>query len=499
MTSIRPRLGVVLLGNCLAAAAVQRRRVETFFVEAEQPSAALRAELDQRRLAPRSVALGLPRASVTVKPLDLPPVDGDLRDMVRFELERHLPFPSEDAAFDFVSLPGTGTPTAGAPGARQVLLVAADRRIVDTALRIAEEARLRARSLTVAAHDLVALAERPRRGQIVWLHRSGDVVDVLLLAGPALVLSRSLPAADDGVVADEVRRSFAVTRWRGCDAIWVSGDAPPPGTPADTPLSALGAPITEPPWTPRAQRLLAAAGEGPRGALTLALAVATAGRVRPLDLIPPALRARRLSRRQAVTAGLVAATVLLGLGALLVPDYRQSRRLDAINARVSRLDPEVKAVEAVQRELERKRKLLATIESVETSAIRTLPVLRELTDLLPSDAWLTMLSVDTKGVELTGQASAASALIPLLENSPRLERVEFASPVTRGRDKEQFRIRAAWEGGLVAAMSTLAAAGPGTLPPAGAPASPGAARGTTPPAPTAPTAATPRPNRAPGQ
>src|SRR5262249_13780163 len=59
---------------------------------------------------------------------------------------------------------------------------------------------------------------------------------------------------------------------------------------------------------------------------------------------------------------------------------------------------------------------------------------------------LTLLSADTKGVELTGQAAAAAALIPLLENSPRLERVEFSSPVTRGRDKEQFRIRASWEG-----------------------------------------------------
>jgi hypothetical protein len=56
-----------------------------------------------------------------------------------------------------------------------------------------------------------------------------------------------------------------------------------------------------------------------------------------------------------------------------------------------------------------------------------------------------MLSFDTKGVELTGQAAQASALIPVLENSPLLERVEFASPVTRGRDREQFRIRAAWE------------------------------------------------------
>ena len=78
-------------------------------------------------------------------------------------------------------------------------------------------------------------------------------------------------------------------------------------------------------------------------------------------------------------------------------------------------------------------------------------MLRELTDLLPTDTWLTTMSLDAKGVELTGQAAAASTLIPLLENSPRLERVEFSSPVTRGRDKEQFRIRAAWETGAAAA------------------------------------------------
>jgi Tfp pilus assembly protein PilN len=86
--------------------------------------------------------------------------------------------------------------------------------------------------------------------------------------------------------------------------------------------------------------------------------------------------------------------------------------------------------------------------------------MRELTDLLPADTWLTTLSLDGKGVELTGQAAAASALIPLLENSPRLERVEFSSPVTRGRDKEQFRIRAAWEAGAAQAMLAPAAAAP---------------------------------------
>jgi len=105
-------------------------------------------------------------------------------------------------------------------------------------------------------------------------------------------------------------------------------------------------------------------------------------------------------------------------------------------------------VEKVVQELDRKRQLLATIQSIESTGLRPLPILRELTDLLPPDAWLTMLVLDTKGVELTGQAQAAAALIPVLENSPRLERVEFSSPVTRGRDREQFRIRAAWESGV---------------------------------------------------
>jgi Tfp pilus assembly protein PilN len=110
-------------------------------------------------------------------------------------------------------------------------------------------------------------------------------------------------------------------------------------------------------------------------------------------------------------------------------------------------------------------------------------VLRELTEILPNDAWLTTLSLDNKGVELTGAASAASALIPLLENSPRLERVEFSSPVTRGRDnREQFRIRAAWEvAAAPAPTATPSAPGAAAPTPAPTPAAPGSA-----PAPAAP-------------
>src|SRR5262249_11494182 len=80
-----------------------------------------------------------------------------------------------------------------------------------------------------------------------------------------------------------------------------------------------------------------------------------------------------------------------------------------LNARITRLDTDVRATERVLQDLERNRRLLATIQSLENSSVRPLPLLRELTELLPNDAWLTLLSADTKGVELTGQASAAAA------------------------------------------------------------------------------------------
>ena len=460
MNLYRTRVAVVLIGDRLCVAVVQGARAQTFVVESDQPATALRAELDARKVTAGTVAIGLPRAAVTVKPVELPAVGADMRQMVQFELERHLPFATDDAAFDVVALPDGDISDDTGATARRVLIAAADRRAVDAILRLVQEAKLRPRSVTVAAHDLVALAHVPARAHIVWVHRTGDTLDVLFLARGGVVLSRTLPALDESALAAELRRSFALAHWRRCDAIWVSGDMAPPAGPSDLPLSELGAPITAPAYTVSARRRLGGIDAGPRGALELALAVAIAPADRPLDLLPAALRPFRLTRAQLITAGVAAATVVLALVALIAPGYRDARRLTAVTASIAALDSEVRAVEGMARELDAKRKLITTVEGLETNALRPLPVLRELTELLPNDAWVTLLSLDAKGVELTGQANAASALIPLLENSSSFERVEFASPVTRGRDREQFRIQAAWEArGAQAAASAPAARG----------------------------------------
>src|SRR5262245_31824516 len=90
------RLAVVMLGDRLSVAAIQRDRHEAFMIDAENPGAALRAELDARQLVARKVAIGLARSAVTVKPIELPSIAGETHEMVKFELERHLPIPAED-------------------------------------------------------------------------------------------------------------------------------------------------------------------------------------------------------------------------------------------------------------------------------------------------------------------------------------------------------------------------------------------------------------------
>jgi Tfp pilus assembly protein PilN len=473
------KLAIILAGNRLIVAAIRRQRAETFVVEAEQPAAALRAELDARRLAPRTVALGLPRAVVTVKPIDFPLVSGVTREMVRFELERHVPFPADDAAFDFSVIPGD-TNGAAAPGLRRVLVAGADRRVVEGALRIADEAKLKTTSVTVASHDLLGLVKLERKGRVVWIHKSALGIDLLFVASAHLVLSRSLPAASDEEIVSEIRQSLTVLRWRTVDAIWLSGESEY----VSAAFAPLGSPVSAPPYTATARRLLAGLerdSESPRGLGELAIAVAARRGPRLLDVIPDGRRPRRITRAQWVTMGTLAATVILGVAALLYPGYRAGRYLVSVNRRIEALTPEVRAVERVQQELERKRRLLASIVAIEANSTRPLPILRELTEVIPSEAWLTSLSLDTKGVELTGQAAVASALIPVLENSPRLEKVEFSSPVTRGRDKEQFRIRASWEPQGRPVPSAPAPGGampaPSSRPRPGVPPSPGATGG----------------------
>jgi len=326
-----------------------------------------------------------------------------------------------------------------------VLVAACDRRTVEGALKVLEEPRLKPAALTAACHDLPdLLAHGQRARHTLWAHRSGSGTDLICLDQGRLVLSRTVPAKDAKELASELVSTLRLLDWQECEAIWVSGDEALDmmGTPA---LADLGAPVGEPPFKPVARALIHQLPEEDRGSAMLTLAVAVGSRRPTLNLLPRDMRPRTVSTEQLITAGVALVTVGLGLGLLVGQGYKEHRYAKQLGQAIHALDPEVKNVEALAAEAAQKKRLVDTIETIEKTDIRALPILRELTERIPAEAWLRTLSMDKQGLEITGQASAANQLIPLLENSPYLTSVEFTAPVTKAGDKEQFRIKAAWK------------------------------------------------------
>ena len=436
------RAGIYLGGDRLTVAVTARRGgVQCFTVELEDlPGAHLKTELDARQLRPKRMRLGMARPLVTVKTLELPRAEGgQLSEMVAFELERHVPFPPEDMRFDWMTLSGT------AKGPVRILVVATERRTVEGALRLLEEPRIKAAALTVACHDLPALlARRSKVRAAVWAHRAGGSIDLLCLGQGRIELSRTVPAGDGEALAADIAATLSLLGWPECDAIWASGDGADEllASPA---LEQLAASVTAPPWSPAVAAMLPGLPADDLGRATLALAVALGSQRPSLNLLSVELRPRTFSSGQLVTAGMVAITLALGAGLVLGQGYKHQRYAAQLSDALRKLDPDVKAVERLSAELAQKKRLLETVQSIEKADVRPLPIMRELTERLPQDAWLRTFSMDKQGLEITGQAAAANQLIPLLENSPSLARVEFTAPVTKAGDKEQFRIKAAWK------------------------------------------------------
>ncbi len=437
-----PRAGVLMEDGRLTLAVVSGRGdLECVALDpGDNPGAQLAAELDRHGYKRRRLRLGLDRNLVVVKELEMPRVGGaSFGEMVRFELELYVPFAPEHIASDWSINPGR------AMGPLRVLVGACESRTLEQALRLLREAQRRPRAVSVACHDLRALLPRkvePKRA--VWAHRHDGRTDLVFLGRGLVRSSRSVPAETPQELVREIQRTLLLLQWRDCQALWISGDETERFLSAPA-LFDLGFAVSEPPYAPDTQAMVDNLPEAERGTTLLALAVALGSAHPRINLLPRALRPRRASRGQLVTAVMVGLTLLLGLGLLGAQVYQRNRYVQSLSQEIRRLGPEVKAVESLAAEVAQKRKLLSALERVQANSLRALPFLRDLTELLPQDAWLQALNMEQQGVEIIGQAGAASQLIQTLESSPWLERVEFTSPVTKTQGKDQFRMRASWE------------------------------------------------------
>jgi Tfp pilus assembly protein PilN len=145
--------------------------------------------------------------------------------------------------------------------------------------------------------------------------------------------------------------------------------------------------------------------------------------------------------------------LLLGLMAMtafywITPVKIETRRLALIDKQITQKKGEVKKVEALRREIDAVTKERNIIGDFKNSRQMTIGLLKELTLVIPKDAWLTRVRISEKQVNIEGYAPSATALIPKLEASPFFEKVEFASPTYRDPklNQDRFQIKMEIEG-----------------------------------------------------
>jgi general secretion pathway protein L len=116
---------------------------------------------------------------------------------------------------------------------------------------------------------------------------------------------------------------------------------------------------------------------------------------------------------------------------VFLPLSIEQKRIANIDQQIAAMKPAIRQVEQLKKEVAAQEKEIAVIDSFKTNRIRSIDLIKEITKIIPKTAWLTRARLTDTSVDIEGYAQSASEIIPKLEASPLLRKVEFASPTFR--------------------------------------------------------------------
>jgi Tfp pilus assembly protein PilN len=175
----------------------------------------------------------------------------------------------------------------------------------------------------------------------------------------------------------------------------------------------------------------------------------------PLDVnfIPRELRPKKKKNWKLICGVSAMVLLLLGMSSCTISFFVKERMyLSGLSGRVDALKERVKVIEQMQEEIAVIESKMESLEKVKADDISKLDILKELTEIIPDEMWLTRFSyVERKGkkeIELSGYADTASEIIPILEESKLFENVKFKSSIVKDvkSNKERLNVTAVVSG-----------------------------------------------------
>ncbi|MBN2053730.1 pilus assembly protein PilM [bacterium] len=432
-----------------------------FYAEAPDAiAAAIRQRLQPTSSRPDRLLMAIPRTAAIVQNIVIPLVsERDIRQIMQYELERHIPTSAADYHYDVLP--------QGQVGANQmaVLLVAVHKKALERYEQIAHHLGLPVQAIELRSTAQMNAYRYLRNGdsgkRIILVNLDEAEVDYSFFQDNKVLYTRTMPkpavAPDGDVTAAIVEQVMGQVRMaerqvRGqtdqepVNALVLCG----PGA-ADTQLgSALYKSVGLMPvfLNPLQEMELQEVDfkEAAFFSTAVGLSLREFGdRLLDLNLLP--VERRHVPKRQ----GVVLTGVLLGvISALLITMVtagflRQNLALSNVNASVNSLDPRVQSILKTNEEYKRLQEQLDIFRQREMETPTKLEILLEYTRILPDGAddesrlvWLTSLDIKNDEATIRGKSERPEELIQLLEDSTYFENVRFD---TTGITKQGFVIK----------------------------------------------------------
>lgn len=123
--------------------------------------------------------------------------------------------------------------------------------------------------------------------------------------------------------------------------------------------------------------------------------------------------------------------VSLWVGEFVLRIKKEIKTLNQIKEKVMLLERAAITVEGLKKEIIVMEERLPQLNNFSKRRVLFLSVFKELTDVIPSNTYLTMLKYHDNEIEIVGRSASAVTLLSLLEASPLFKDVEFSATVKR--------------------------------------------------------------------
>jgi general secretion pathway protein L len=459
--------------------------------------------IDQTKSDRDNLFLGIPGSKVIFKRLSLPsPTEENLKEVLGFEMDRYTPFALEDVYFDFNIVKRDEVRDL-----IHVLLLVVKKDVVDYYLKLLQRINIKVRSIEIVSTAVYNATSKGVQTTQNWAIKSSAWLKTRSWGeGLAASLDRFINTGEDETTTGEHATRFLVTLdAEGCELGVVKdnvfmhsrsftlfprgGVAGPEGAVeelADTMLAelettrlSLGDDNSIPPQLivtgSRADKSLVdyvkekkdtdvrlldslnipiysddAREKIPSLSAAVGLALKGLNGV-PLDVnfIPRELRPKKKKNWSLICGVSLIVLLLLGLSSYTISFFVKERFYFAeLTGRVNALKGRVNEIEQMKEDIAEIEKTINSVEKIKVDETSKLELLKELTEIIPEEMWLTRFSYSEKKeerkIDLSGFANAASEIIPILEESKFFEDVKFKSSIVKDKrtDKEKFNVKA---------------------------------------------------------